>query len=64
MLADSNGHKALEKKKSWCGGAEAYLPQRHKELLHNVGIGASLLQRELRAFEEMGRKQLRLYGNR
>lgn len=50
--------------KSWWGGAEAYLPQRHKELLHNLGMGASLLQRELWAFAEMGRKQLRLYGNR
>ena len=60
----SMGTRHWEKKKSWCGGAEAYLPQRHKELLHNLGIGASLLQRELRAFEEMGRKQLRLYGNR
>lgn len=50
--------------KSWWGGAEAYLPQRLKELLHHLGMGASLLQRELWASAEMGRKQRRLYGNR
>ena len=39
-------------------------PQRHKELLHNFGMGASLPQPELRVLAELGCKQRSLHGNR